>query len=112
MENYPLKGKRVAVLAETEYIYKEIQFYKKCVAELGGELDLLTYLWEKPKMRFVNDVNSPDFPCTGIHELIVRKCVKKVSRSNCNIVICATNYVAVRLREIPPLGSLSNVKKV
>ena len=63
-------------------------------------------------MRFVNDVNSPDFPCTGIHELIVRKCVTKVSPSDYNIVICAANYVAVRLREIPPMGSLGSVKQV
>ena len=38
----PLAGKKVAVLVETEYIYDEIQYYKKHVEELGGELHLLS----------------------------------------------------------------------
>ncbi len=107
-----LSGKRVAVLVETEYIYDEIEFYKRRVAELGGELTLLTYLWGQPSKRFVNDIDSPDRPCTDIHALTVDRCVTQVDVNSFDIVLCAANYVAVRLREIPPMHSLGSPETV
>ena len=108
----PLSGKRVAVLVETEYIHAEIEFYKKRVAELGGELTLLTYLWGQPSKRFVNDIDNPDTPCTEIHALTVDRCVTQVDADAFDIVLCAANYVAVRLREIPPMHSLGSPETV
>lgn len=104
----PLAGKKVAVLVETEYIYDEIQFYRHHVAELGGELTLLSYLWDKPSIDLVNDVDSPDRPVTDMHRLTVSECVTRHDPTEFDIVICAANYVAVRLREIPPMGSLGS----
>ena len=103
-----LKGKRVAVLVETEYIYDEIEYYKERVAALGGELELLTYLWGESEKSFVNDVDSPDRACTSIHKLTVDQCVTQVDPNDFDIIMCAANYVAVRLREIPPMGSLGS----
>ena len=108
----PLKGKRVAVLVETEYIHDEIEFYKKRIPALGGELVLLSYLWGAPEKRFVNDVDSPDRPCTSIYELTVDRCVTQVDVNDFDIVLCAANYVAVRLREILPMGSLGSPEEV
>ena len=108
----PLAGKRVAVLVETEYIHAEIEFYKKRVAELGGELTLLSYLWGQPAKRFVNDIDSPDVPCTEIHALTVDRCVTQTDVNAFDIVLCAANYVAVRLREIPPMHSLGSPEAV
>ena len=104
----PLANKRVAVLVETEYIYDEIKFYQKRIAELGGELTLLTYLWGNPNARFVNDVDNPDRPCTSIHALEVDQCVTQHEPEEFDIILCAANYVAVRLREIPPMHSLGS----
>lgn len=107
-----LAGKKVAVLVETEYIYDEIEFYRREVAAQGGELHLLSYLWGEPKKRFVNDCDSPDSPITSMHALEVDKCVTRVNPDDYAIVICAANYVAVRLREVPPMGSLGGPEQV
>jgi protease I len=56
MHDKPLSGKKVAVLVETEFIHDEIEYYKRRVPELGGELHLLSYLWDKPQVDLVNDI--------------------------------------------------------
>lgn len=104
----PLSGKKVAVLVETEYIYDEIEYYLRRVPELGGEVTLLTYLWGKPSRDLVNDIDSPDRSVTDVHRLTVTKCVTQYAPDEFDVVICAANYVAVRLREVPPMGSLAS----
>jgi protease I len=108
----PLRGKRVAVLVETEYIHDEVEYYKSHVPALGGELQILTYLWNNPYRDLVNDIDSPDRPVTDVHRLRVDRCISKEDPNSYDIVICAANYVAVRLREIPPMGSLASVAQV
>jgi uncharacterized protein len=108
MSEKPLAGKKVAVLVETEYIYDEIEYYKKRVPELGGEVHLLSYLWGQASKDFVNDIDSPDRPVTDVHRLTVDRCVTHSDPNDYDIVICLANYVAVRLREIPPMGSLGS----
>lgn len=44
-----LKGKKVAVLVETEYIPKEIQYYRDFFTKHGAEVDFMTYLLGKPQ---------------------------------------------------------------
>lgn len=108
MSDKPLTGKKVAVLVETEYIYEEVDYYRKRVPELGGEVHLLSYLWGNPSKDFVNDVDNPDRPVTSVYRLTVDRCVTKTDPNDYDIVICCANYVAVRLREIPPMGSLGS----
>ncbi len=75
----PLLGKKIAVLVETEYIYDEIEYYRQRIPALGGEVSLLTYLWGKPSIDFVNDIDSPDRPITDVHRLTVTECVTQRS---------------------------------
>jgi protease I len=103
---------RVAVLVETEYIYDEIEYYRRNVPALGGELDILSYLWDAPYRDFVNDIDSPDRPVTDVHRLRVDKCVTRYDPNSYDVILCAANYVAVRLREIPPIGNLASVEEV
>lgn len=110
--NQPLKGKRVAVLVETEYIYDEVAYYREQVERLGGELDLLTYLWGQPSKTFVNDCDAWDRPITSMHALQVDRCVTQSKADDYDIVLCAANYVAVRLREIQPMGSVGSPDRV
>jgi len=112
MNEKSLFGKKVAVLVETEYIYDEIEYYKRRVLELGGELTILSYLWGRESMDLVNDIDNPDRPVTSVHRLTVNQCVTKHDPSEFDVVMCAANYVAVRLREIPPMGSLGSPEKV
>lgn len=104
----PLSGKKVAVLVETEFIQDEIAYYRKRVPELGGELHLLSYLWGEKQKSFVSDIDSPLKPVTEVYRLDVDRCVTTADPDDYALVICAANYVAVRLREIPPMGSLGD----
>ena len=56
----------------------------------------------------MNDIDSPDRPITDVHRLTVTECITKHDPSEFDVVICAANYVAVRLREVPPVGSLAS----
>lgn len=110
--NLPLAGKKIAVLVETEYIREEIEFYQKRIPELGGQLTLLTYLWGKASADFINDVDHPDRPITSLQRLTVSECVTNHEPEEFDAIICAANYVAVRLREIPPMGSFGASDRV
>jgi len=100
-----LAGKKVAVLLETEYIPKEISLYQTLFPLLGAEVDLLTYLWGKPQRVLVSDVTEPG---QMTESLVVTKDVADYNADDYAIVIMAANYCAVRLREIPPMGSLGS----
>ena len=110
--NQPLKGKKIALLLETEYIHDEVVYYREQVEKMGGELHMLTHLWGEPSKTFVNDCDSWDRPITDMHALTVDRCVTQVSADDYDIVLCAANYVAVRLREIPPMHSLGAPQEV
>ena len=103
-----LKGKRVAVLLETEFIPHEIDAYQAQFTREGAQVDLLTYLWDKPSRDLICDIDSPDRPIRNIRIITVDQCVSKHQASEYDIVLMAANYCAVRLREILPMGSLGS----
>lgn len=104
-----LKGKRVAVLVETEYIPSEIKFYCNFFSELGAEVDLMTYLWGKEERIIVSDVTEPD---GQVEQLTITMEIADANPNDYAIVLTAANYVACRLREIPPMGSLADASLV
>lgn len=109
MKKNLLKGKRVAVLVETEYIPIEIKFYCDYFSKLGAEVDLMTYLWGKEERIIVSDVTEPD---GQVEQLTVTKEIADANPNDYAIVLTAANYVACRLREIPPMGSLADASLV
>lgn len=104
-----LKGKRVAVLVETEYIPEEINFYQTFFAQYGAQVDFLTYLWGKPERVLVSDVDNESKP---LQKMVVKREVADANPNDYAIVLCAANYVACRLREIPPMGALADASLV
>ncbi|MCH5250608.1 MAG: DJ-1/PfpI family protein [Lachnospiraceae bacterium] len=104
-----LEGKRVAVLVETEYIPKEIAFYKSFFESRGAVVDFLTYLWDEEEREIISDVTEKeDVPQT----MKVTMEIADVNPNDYDFVLCAANYVACRLREIPPMGSLGSADEV
>ena len=104
-----LAGKKVAVLVETEYIPDEIKQYQSFFGALGAKVELLTYLWGQKERIIVSDVTEPNkMPET----LVVSKDVADANPNDYAIVLCAANYVACRLREIPPMGSLGSPEEL
>lgn len=100
-----LSGKKVAVLVETEYIPQEITYYKEFFTSYGAEVDFMTYLWGDTERVIVSDVTEKgQMPET----MLVKKEIADCNPNDYAIVLTAANYVACRLREIPPMGSLGN----
>ena len=100
-----LEGKKVAVLVETEYIPEEVNYYQDFFTKHGAQVDFLTYLWGASERVLVSDVDSVDKP---LQSMTVKNEVADANPNDYAIVLCAANYVACRLREIPPMGSLAD----
>lgn len=69
----------------------------------------MTYLWGKTERTIVSDVDSED---KQAEKMVVTKEIQDANPNDYAIVITAANYVAVRLREIPPMGCLANADMV
>ena len=52
MSDLPLKGKKIAVLIESDYYENEIHYYQHRFPEEGMELHFLTRLWGQPSLTF------------------------------------------------------------
>ena len=107
MANRKLEGMKVVVLTETEFIPREMDAYRQKFTELGARVDFATNLWGQRSRVLVSDVTEPtDKPQTLTVDI-------EVASLDCNdydIVLQAANYTAVRLREIPPMGSHGSVE--
>ncbi|GHT87585.1 protease [Spirochaetia bacterium] len=101
-----LTGKKVAVLVETEYIHEEVTYYKDFFEGLGAKVDFLTYLWGKAERVIVSDVTEPG---GTLYSMKVDKEIADFNPNDYDFVLTAANYVACRLREVPPMGSLGDV---
>lgn len=104
-----LEGKKIAVLVETEYIPSEVQYYQEFFTAQGAEVDFMTYLWGKQQRTIVSDVDSEE---KNVEKMVITKEIANTNPNDYAIVLTAANYVAVRLREIPPMGSLANADLV
>lgn len=100
-----LKGKKVAILVETEYIPDEINYYYDFFTKYGAQVDFLTQLWGAQERVLVSDVDNET---KALQKMTVNKEVADANPNDYAIVLCAANYVACRLREIPPMGSLAD----
>lgn len=102
-------NKKIAVLVETEYIPKEIEFYKNYFTTKGMEVDFITNLWDATERVIVSDVTTPnEMPST----MTITKDISNCNVKDYSIVLVAANYVACRLREIPPMGSLGCIEEL
>ncbi|HBA98198.1 MAG TPA: intracellular protease/amidase [Lachnospiraceae bacterium] len=100
-----LTGKKVAVLVETEYIASEIKYYKEYFTKHGAEVEFMTYLWGQKERTIVSDVTEPG---QTAESMVVKKEIAGCDPDRYAIILTAANYVACRLREIPPMGSLAD----
>jgi protease I len=104
-----MAGRKVAVLVETEYIHEEVRKYDEFFSDLGARVDFMTCLYGQPERRIICDITDAENPVEQIHTMIVNKEIADCNPNDYDIVLVAANYVAIRLREIPPTGSLGDV---
>jgi protease I len=107
-----LQGKAVAVLIDTEYIKDEVEHYQKFFSNLGARVDFLSLLWGAKEKKIICDITDADNPERQIHTMVVTKDVKDYKPDDYAIVLVAANYVACRLREIPPMHSLGSIEEL
>ncbi len=88
---------KVAVLVETEFIPDEIKKYKEYFEEKGGVVDFLTLLNGNEQRVLVGDVTEPG---KSVETFLATKDIQDADADNYDIILCAANYVACRLREI------------
>lgn len=104
-----LKGKKVAVLVETEYIPDEINFYQSFFSGYGAQVDFMSYLWGQPERVIVSDIDNET---KELQKMVVKREIADANPNDYAIVLCAANYVACRLREISPMGALADASLV
>lgn len=104
-----LTGKKVAILIDTEYIHDEILAHETFFRGLGAEIDYISYLHGADERTIVCDITEPD---QEIHSMTVNREFDQCNPNDYAIVIVAANYVACRLREIMPMGSLGGIEEL
>ena len=67
----------------------------------------MTYLWGKPERVIIRDVTEEG---QNAQSMLVKKEIEYCNPNDYAIVIIAANYVDCRLREIPPIGSLGDIR--
>ena len=96
MGDQPLKGKKIAVLVESQFIPGEIRVYRERFAMYGATVEFVSRLWGQPTQRFYSTVepgvvDTPEW-------LEVTKDVDSVNLDDYAAVVAAANYTTVRLR--------------
>ncbi|MBO1350850.1 MAG: DJ-1/PfpI family protein [Hormoscilla sp. GUM202] len=104
-----LQGKKVAVLTETEFITHELDYYEIGFKVLGATVDFMTYLWGAESRTIVSDVDAPG---KQVYSREVYKDPIDYDPNDYDIVLMSANYCSVRLREIPPMGSLGSIEEL
>lgn len=95
MSPFPLQGKKIAVVVESEFVPKEIDTYVKDFGRLGAEVHLMSRLWGNPEVTFVSDVEEEgETPKT----LVVSRDFLQVDLEDYAAIVMAANYTSVRLR--------------
>lgn len=69
----------------------------------------MTYLWGEKERIIVSDVTKPN---EKVEQIAITKEIADANPNDYAIVLTVANYVACRLREIPPMGSLADASLV
>ncbi len=104
----PLEGKSVAVLIETEFIPFEIDHYKSFFESRGATVDFISNLRDRDRIKIIGDITDTENPADKIDVRTIDKDIAACKPEDYAIILVAANYVACRLREIPPTGSLGD----
>ncbi|MCY1019751.1 DJ-1/PfpI family protein [Pyxidicoccus sp. MSG2] len=102
MSTQALKGKKIAVLVESQYIAEELAQYRERFEEDGAEVHFLANLYGQSHLNLVSEVEEPG---TTPKLLTVTRDIRKAHPEDYAAVIVAANYPSVRLRHfVPPDG--------
>ncbi|QSQ22892.1 DJ-1/PfpI family protein [Pyxidicoccus parkwayensis] len=102
MSTQSLKGRKIAVLVESQFIAEELALYRERFEEDGAEVHFLANLYGQPHLELVSEVEEP---CHTPKLMTVTRDVAHAAPEDYAAVIVAANYPSVRLRHfVPPDG--------
>lgn len=102
MSDTSLKGRKIAVLVESQFIPEELAQYRDRFEDDGAEVHFLANLYGQPLLNLVSEVEQPG---TTPKLQTVTRDVSKADPADYAAVIVAANYPSVRLRHfVPPDG--------
>ncbi|WP_375760573.1 DJ-1/PfpI family protein [Corallococcus exercitus] len=102
MSSQSLKGKKIAVLVESQYIADEIAQYRDRFGEEGAEVHFLANLNGNPFLNLVSEVEEEG---RTPKLLTVTRDIRKAAPEDYAAILVAANYPSVRLRHfVPPDG--------
>lgn len=107
-----LADKKIAVLVDTEYIHEEVEYYNNFFTELGAQVDFISFLFGQKERKIIADITDTQNPHEHIHTMTVDKDFDDCNPNAYAIILVAANYVACRLREIMPIGSLGSIEEL
>lgn len=102
-----LRGKKIAVLMESDFYEREIWYYSYRFPEEGAELHFLTRLWGQPSIEFKGHEYHAPFVCSESFEGMDDEALRSYSA-----IIVPSAMVADRLRytedvsKLPPATEL------
>ncbi|WP_405474989.1 DJ-1/PfpI family protein [Streptomyces sp. NBC_00009] len=91
-----LTGRRIGILAESDFVEEEIAYYQRRFAEEGAEVTLLTRLWGQPSLTFTG--HEQRAPLTVDEDL---EKLDYAGLSRLSALIVPSGQVADRLRYSP-----------
>lgn len=94
-----LRGKKIAVLVESQYIADEIAMYVQRFAGYGAAVDLMANLYGNPSLELVSEVEEAGKTPQTLRVTIDFRSVRLQDYA---AVIQSANYTSVRLRYFPP----------
>jgi protease I len=104
-----LDGAVIAVAVESQYIPAELKVYQQQFDALGARVELISRLWEQPRLTFVSEVEEPSvFPQTIEVTVAIEDFFDQPDRpasrhlTDYDALIMAANYTSVRLRYYEP----------
>lgn len=102
MNHQPLRGKKIAILVESQFIAEEVAQYQARFEQAGASVHFLANLYDNNFLNLVSEVeelgHTPQL-------LTVTQDVRKANPEDYAAVLVAANYPSVRLRHfVPPDG--------
>jgi putative intracellular protease/amidase len=101
-DDKPLAGARVAVLVESQFIPEELRIYRERFGQYGAEVELVSYLWDKPALHFYSTVEPNGDGTPPVEWVEVSADVTRVDLASYAAVVAVANYPSVRLRHVDP----------
>lgn len=94
-----LRGKKIAVLVETEYLNHEIELYRDKFSEQSAEIHFLTFLRDNRVKKYIDDPNIESTSSEDIQLTSMEMDAAQLTPETYDIIIIAANYVSVYFRK-------------